>query len=113
MIEKLLKVNIEADLKSYHDKMRNLHLNSHCKIEVSGKSGKFHLDPNSFHFHVASTGCITIYSSGLVLILKDEEIEEISIVEALREENISNNTLAGIEVTTEGNVVLATQNGKT
>ena len=100
-------------MKSYYDKMRNLHLNSHCKIEVSGKSGKFHLDPKSFHFHVASTGCITIYSSGLVLILKDEEIEEISIVEALREENISDDTLAGIEVTSEGNVVLATQNGKT
>jgi hypothetical protein len=61
---------------------------------------------------VASSGCITIYNSGKVLILKeDHELEEISVVESLLEENISDQRLAGIEVTSEGNVVLATRTG--
>jgi hypothetical protein len=93
--------------------MRNLHLNCHNKIEVKGKDGKsFNLDPATFQFHVASSGCITIYDSGNVLILKeDHDLEEISVVETLLEENISDQRLAGIEVTSEGNVVLATKTG--
>lgn len=94
--------------------MRNLHLNSHSKIVVSEKIGKeFDLNPDSFQFHVASSpACITIYSSGKILSLRDDDnVDEVSIVEALREENISDDRLAGIEVTSEGNVVLATKTG--
>jgi hypothetical protein len=94
--------------------MRNLHLNSHSKIVVSEKIGKdLNIDPDSFQFHVASSpACITIYSSGKVLSLReDDNVDEVSIVEALREENISDDRIAGIEVTSEGNVVLATRTG--
>ena len=92
--------------------MRNIHLNCHLKTAISSGSGDFKLDTKNFNFHVASSGAVVIYSSGNVLSLQNDLINEISISEALQAENVSHDKLAGLEVTSEGNFILATQKGK-
>lgn len=89
--------------------MRNLHLNCHHKTQLNDG---FELDPGRFHFHVASDGSLTVYSSGKVLRLSNGSVTDVvSIAETLQADGIDDDEVAGLEVTTEGTVVLITKKG--
>jgi len=91
--------------------MRNLHLNCYIKTELSNEDENFKLNPNNFHFHAAPSGDLTVYSSGKVLRRVNDEFCIISVSETLQAENITDDNLAGLEVTSEETIVLATQKG--